>query len=45
MDVDLKTYRVRRVRSLTPSTFTTTTASAFNEPMDIVIPKEVSDGS
>lgn len=44
MDVDLKTYRVRRVRSLTPSTFTTTTASAFNEPMDIVIPKEVSDG-
>ncbi len=44
MAVDLETYRVLRVRSLTPSTFTTTRTSDFDEPMDIVTPEEASDG-
>ena len=44
IDVDLETYRVLRVRSLTPSTFTTTTLSDFDEPLDIVAPEEAPDG-
>lgn len=44
IDVDLETDRVLRVRSLTPSTFTTTTLSDFDVPLDIVAPEEAPDG-
>lgn len=44
IDVDLETDRVLGVRSLTPSTFTTTTLSDFDEPLDIVAPEEAPDG-